>query len=417
MRAVTHLAPLLLEITLKNVDLDQLSASLQVLSASPAVSLLQQELKGKLAFFLFRQSAVTFLCSGLVLFLFQRRNNRRQSLRRAAVCGLLSVFLLALLVGGTMIYPYDSSAFTVPRYEGALAAAPWIISLAGEARDTVAAMSEQLEMMALNLEDVSRRLDQINLSADSGEVRVLHVSDIHNNPAAFDLIEKVTDSFQIDLIIDTGDLTDYGSELEVELAARLARLPVPYLFVPGNHDSAESIEMLRNEGAIMLGPEPIEIAGLLIAGLADPAAENQGARVAEESVLFRESMRVKEMLPLGKRLPDIFALHNPLMAEPFRGIMPLILCGHTHSAAINFDDESGTILINAGTTGASGVRGLLAPHKNPYSAVVLRFSPGGSGNLELTAADHISIEQLQDSFTLQRFYNNRAKDEQDTRMR
>jgi len=34
--------------------------------------------------------------------------------------------------------------------------------------------------------------------------------------------------------------------------------------------------------------------------------------------------------------PDIFAVHNPLMAEPFRGELPLILSGHTHKAVLNF---------------------------------------------------------------------------------
>lgn len=409
LRAVTHWAPFLLEITLKNVDLDQLSASLQVLSAAPDISFLQRELQEKLAYFMIRQALISFICSALVIFLVSRLSSRQEALRRAIICGLLCVLLLALLIGGTLIYPYDSSAFANPRYEGALAAAPWIVSLAEQARDTVTSLSEQLEVMAVNLEDISSRLDQFQPASETGEIRVLHVSDIHNNPAAFDLIEKVTASFQIDLIIDTGDLTDYGSELEAELSARLARLPVPYLFVPGNHDTPQSIELLRREGAVIIGAEPVEIGGLLIAGLADPASANQSAEVAAESNMLEESLRAKQVLPENGKLPDIFAVHNPLMAEPFRGQLPLILSGHTHSAGINFDEESGTIFTNAGTTGAAGVRGLMAPHENPYSAVVLYFSPDVDRGFKLTAADLISIEQFQDSFTLQRFYNRLAE--------
>ena len=404
LRALTHHPPFLLEITLKNVELELLPASLKELSASPAISFLQKEFREKMAHFFLRQALISFFCSALILIILLR-SDRRRLLRSALAGGLLCLLLLALLLGATLIYPYDIGAFNNPRYEGALAAAPWIIRLAGEAQDTVSALSEQLEVMAVNLEDLSSRLHEINPPPDSGEIRALHVSDIHNNPAAFDLIEKVCDAFQIDLIVDTGDLTDYGSEIETELAARLARLPLPYLFLPGNHDSLESIELLRSEGALIIEANPVEIKGLRIAGLPDPASTEPSAKVAPEDSLRQASLQASEKILESERPPDIFALHNPLMAEPFLGKLPLILCGHTHSAGIYFDEESPTILVNAGTTGASGVRGLLAPHKNPYSAVILYFNPGSDGGMELAAADLISIEQLQDSFTLQRFYN------------
>ena len=407
LRALTHYAPFLLEITLKNVDLGQLRASLQELSAAPAISFLQRELRDKAAHFLARQAIISFFCSALLLVVL-RRGSRRRLLQGALAGGLLCLLLLALLLGTTLIYPYDISAFKNPRFEGALAAAPWIIRLAGEAQDTVGILSEQLEVMAVNLEDLSSRLREINPPPDSGEIRVLHVSDIHNNPAAFDLIEKVTGAFQINFIVDTGDLTDYGSEIETELAARLARLPLPYLFLPGNHDSLESIELLRSEGALIIGEERIEIEGLSIAGLPDPASEQPTAEVPSQDTLLQASLQAGERIFEGERPPDIFAVHNPLMAEPFFGKLPLILCGHTHSAGIYFDEDSPTILVNAGTTGASGVRGLLAPHQNPYSAAILYFNPGLDGGMELTAGDLISIEQLQDSFTLQRFFNRRS---------
>lgn len=407
LRALTHYPPFLLEITLKNVELGQLPASLQELSDSPAISLLQREFREKAAHFFIRQALISIICSALLL-IFLLRGSRRRLLRSALAGGLLCLLLLALLLGATLICPYDVNAFTNPRFEGALAAAPWIIRLAGEAQDTVSILSEQLEVMAVNLEELSGRLSEINPPPDSGEIRVLHVSDIHNNPAAFDLIEKVSSAFQIDLIVDTGDLTDYGSEIETELAGRLARMPLPYLFLPGNHDSLESIELLRSEGALIIESEPVEVKGLNIAGLPDPASAGPSAEVAAKSLLFQAGLQARERMPEEERPPHIFAVHNPLMAEPFFGKMPLILCGHTHSAGIHFDEDSPTILVNAGTTGASGVRGLLAPHKNPYSAVILYFNPGPDGGMELAAADLISIEQLQDSFTLQRFYNRRT---------
>lgn len=403
LRAATHHAPFLLEITLKNVDLQLLSATLQELSALPDLSFLQGEVLEKLACFAVRLAAASFSCSALLLFLLLNRSSR--ILRQALCCGLLSVFLLALLLGTTLVYPYNIHAFANPRFEGALAAAPWIVSLAERAMETAANISEQLELMAVNLEDLSSRLQLIQSFSDSNEIRVLHVSDIHNNPAAFDFIEKVAESFQIDLVIDTGDLTDYGSELEAELAARMARLSVPYLFVPGNHDSPRIIDLLRSEGAIIVGADPVEIGGLRIAGLADPASEKQSAEVAAESAMRKVCLESKKMLAAEENSLDILAVHNPFMADFFRGELPLVLSGHTHRAGISFDRKSGTVLVNAGSTGAAGVRGLLAPRDHPYSAAILYFNPDLDPGRRLTAADLISIEQFQDSFTMQRFYN------------
>ncbi len=49
---------------------------------------------------------------------------------------------------------------------------------------------------------------------DPSTIRVLSVSDLHLNPAAWDVIRSVTKQFNIDVIVDSGDLTDHGSAPE-----------------------------------------------------------------------------------------------------------------------------------------------------------------------------------------------------------
>lgn len=404
LRAATHWGPFLLKVTLNTVDLEMLSSSLQEIPDLP--SFWQTEIREQLLYFFIRQALISFFCGAALLLIINLRSRRpwSQIIREALKAGLLTMLLLVLLLGATVLYPYQVNSFANPRFEGALAAAPWIVDLGEQLLGTVTTLAEQLEVVAVNLEEISNRLEQLRPPPESGQIRVLHISDIHNNPAAFDLIEKVAEIFQIDLIIDTGDLTDYGSNLETEVAARLASLPQPYLFLPGNHDTTQSIELLRREGAVIIGTEPVAIGGLRIAGLPDPAASNSTAEVAPRSTLREEASRAMELLS-KEESPDIFAVHNPLMAEPFRGELPLILSGHTHKAVLNFDEESGSILINAGTTGAAGLRGLLAPRENPYSMVVLYFNTASGKRPWLSCADLIVIEQLQDSFTLQRYYN------------
>ena len=51
-----------------------------------------------------------------------------------------------------------------------------------------------------------------SLAPDADTVRVLHVSDLHLNPQAFDVIEQIVDQFAIDVVVDTGDINDWGTD-------------------------------------------------------------------------------------------------------------------------------------------------------------------------------------------------------------
>ena len=63
-------------------------------------------------------------------------------------------------------------------------------------------------------------------------IRVLHVSDLHLNPAACDVIGSVVDQFAIDVVIDTGDITDFGSAAEDALRRRDRRARRPLRLRP-----------------------------------------------------------------------------------------------------------------------------------------------------------------------------------------
>lgn len=393
-----------MKITLNTVDPEQLSATLQEI---PNLSqYLLGQLREQLLYFFARLTAITFLCSAFLLLLSEARSKKpwRRQLLQALSGGLVAAVLLAVLLGATICHPYQPGAFAAPRLEGALAEAPWLMELSGQLLDTIKRLSEQFGLIAVNLEELSGRMERFQPPPESAEIRVLHISDLHNNPAALELIEKVAAAFQVNMIIDTGDLTDYGSTLEAEFAARLTALPCPYLFLPGNHDTPQSVALLRREGAIIIGPETLELEGLRIAGLPDPGSLDNSAAVGEEKLLLEEARRTAGALPAVEERPDIFALHNPLTAAPFLGELPLLLAGHTHRASLEFAEESGTIIINAGTTGAAGVRGLLAPRENPYSMVVLHFGTA-AGPPRLSCADLITIDHFPESFSLQRYYN------------
>jgi 3',5'-cyclic AMP phosphodiesterase CpdA len=72
-------------------------------------------------------------------------------------------------------------------------------------------------------------------------VRILHLSDIHfgaENPAAIAGAADFVRAKPFDLLVISGDITQFGAAFEFEAAKRwFATLPGPMLFTPGNHDT------------------------------------------------------------------------------------------------------------------------------------------------------------------------------------
>src|SRR5690625_5619574 len=110
--------------------------------------------------------------------------------------------------------------------------------------------------------------DSLPVGLSSEElITVLHISDVHDNPQAFDVVEELDSQFAIDLVIDTGDIVSWGTQFENDLLHPIGGLDVPYVFVSGNHDGqATSATIPPHDNAIVLENEVDEVGGLTIAG-------------------------------------------------------------------------------------------------------------------------------------------------------
>ncbi|MFO7819772.1 MAG: metallophosphoesterase, partial [Halanaerobacter sp.] len=222
----------------------------------------------------------------------------------------------------------------------------------------------------------------------------------HNNPLAIKFVEQIVDSFAVDFIIDTGDITDYGSPLEANLLKELNRLTVPYVFIPGNHDSPKIIEELSEfPNLYLLRKDIIEIKGIKIAGLEDPSAQSSEVKVVGGKDLAPFQDQLVKLIAQAKRMPDIIAVHQFDLAKPLVGKIPLLMHGHDHSFKIYDQDE--TLIIDAGTTGAAGVRGLKSKEGIPYSVALLHFKDKSS-NLKLKFVDIIRFYNRHSGFILER---------------
>ncbi len=406
-RATTHRAPFLVKLTLVSIKPDLLAETLSDLAENDGARQVKKQLADKIVGWTLRWAALAglggvggwFLC------------NRRASIHSLLAAGGIAFISFLLLFGLTLVYPYDLDAFENPRYRGAIGAAPWVVDLVADSISNFKSAGEQLEVLSVHVRELCDRMGRTFPPTEDVPLTLLAVSDLHNNPAALNFMDKVIQTFKIDLIIDTGDITDYGTSLESELIKRIAHMPVPYLFVPGNHDNPFIVDTLREAGALVIDDQMMEIAGLRVLGLTDPASRNHSMKVAPEEELRAVGNSAFEELYDRGSPPDLVAAHNSLLIHDFIDRVPVIITGHTHRPEIKLDRTSW--LINPGSVGAAGIRGLQSPGDNLYSLAILYFAESGEGagdgsgddrKLVVTAVDMITIPQLQGSFTVQRHY-------------
>ena len=331
----------------------------------------QRDLRAGLERLLLQAGLVTVLgATGLGFLVFRRP-------RRTAVAGAAGV--LALVAAGTWTaVTFDRDALAEPRYTGLLASAPTAV---GDVRDLVERFDEyslQLGRLVTNVSElyaVTSRLPTFTPGDDS--IRVLHVSDLHLNPVSYDVMRTVVEQFRVDVVVDTGDLTDFGSEPESRYLDGIRRLGVPYVYARGNHDSVRTAVGVRNRGGRVLeGDREVEVAGLRFLGAPDPRFtpdKSTGDDEAPPEVLLAQGRLLKAFVEdSGQPVPDVVLVHDPLAAAPLYGVVPVVLSGHTHKRSA--ETERGTMHLVGGSTGGAGLRALEGDEPLPLEMSVLYFS-------------------------------------------
>jgi predicted phosphodiesterase len=267
-----------------------------------------------------------------------------------------------------------------------------------------------------------------------GTIRLLHVSDVHLNPQAYDIIGEVTEQFGVDAVLDTGDLTDWGTGTEEPIVEQIGRLDVPYVWVRGNHDSLAIQEAVAAQpNAVVLDGDAAEVAGLRIWGIGDPRyTPDQSQGSDDDADESSERRRIERFAPDAARslaaaeppAVDVAMVHDPRAAVGMGGEVPLVLAGHTHEATEErladaaADDEDGeardgddgddggadssgttgedaerpeTVLLTQGSTGGAGLRGLQGDEPEPLVASIL-YVDGESQRL--VAYDQVTVDGL-----------------------
>ncbi|HEX6872933.1 MAG TPA: metallophosphoesterase [Micromonosporaceae bacterium] len=321
-----------------------------------------------------------------------------RSMRRVAICGGLA---LAVMVGslGIAAASFRRQSIAEPTYEGLLTNARSVVGDARQIADRYDAYRDQLQKLVTNVSRLYATVSTLPVYQPSdGTIKVLHVSDLHLNPAAWSIIRTVATQFDIDVVVDTGDITDWGSEPETSFVAQIGTLGVPYVYIRGNHDSARTQTAISQQRhAVVLDNQVADVAGLRIAGIGDPRfTPDKGSQEPDERVragLSYVGRQLASTISDQSAPVDLALVHDPTSAGPLAGVVPVVLAGHTHEASMSELPVTGpsrvprTHLLVEGSTGGAGLRGLEADQPVPLQLSVLYFSPDHT----LQAYDQISV--------------------------
>ncbi|MDH2429351.1 metallophosphoesterase [Sphaerisporangium sp. TRM90804] len=331
-------------------------------------------------------------------------------LRRAVWTSLGSLGAVAVAVV-LAVTTFNPASVAEPRYTGLLTGVP---SLIGSAESIVTRFTEyrgQLAKLVTNVSQLYHAGTTLPVyEPDPNTLRVLHVSDIHLNPVAWNMIRSLRDQFNINVVLDTGDIADHGTKAENKFVEEIGKLGVPYVYVRGNHDSdATQDAIAEQKNAVVLDGEAKTVEGLRIYGVGDPrftpdkSVEVKSDDASLES-LGRSHARNLTPAPLtakasaseraGSPSPkpsgpatkpastkgkdakkidvDVVAVHDPTIGRAFAGAVSLVLTGHVHERSTEML-SSRTRLMIQGSTGGAGLRGLEHDEPTPIQASVLYF--------------------------------------------
>jgi predicted MPP superfamily phosphohydrolase len=329
------------------------------------------------------------------------------------------VAVAAAVAAGSVLVPtavgvatVDTKALEQPTFSGLLTAAPDLVADVQAIASNVDAYGDQLARVVTHV----TRLYEAGLTlptytpADE-TIRVLHVSDLHLNPTAWDVIRALAQQYDVDAIVDTGDIADQGSPVEAAYVQEIGTLGRPYVFVRGNHDSLAieaAIAALPN--AIVVDGTVQEVAGLRLLGV--PDARFTPDRVGREGDAEAHRAAMAELARLAAEAEppvDVLLTHDPTDAEVVGGTAPLLLAGHGHRRHVREYGE--TLVLVQGSTGGAGLRALEGEEPTSVALSVLYFDRD-TGDLQ--AWDDVTLGGLGlTTATIQRVQADRAEQSED----
>lgn len=399
--ADTHSAPLDLDLAISEVDFEELGP---LATTSTGRRHLGRRVRDDLQDLLRRAALQSLGAVIIVSVVVCAAAFRRRWPEIASGAAAAAVTYLALLVLSALTYRVE--AFEAPRFTGTLTRARQVVDTLQRSTEILDEARSRFEVATRRVSDLIALLAREDIDPRRNSTTILHVSDVHANPLGMEIVEELAREFDVDAVIDTGDLG--SSEIDTGEISSLAEpidrsfremvedVPAPYFFVPGNHDSFQlRRELARARNGIVFRNEVLDVAGLDVLGWADPTFSTQPVP-QDEKDQERLTVGEEEVLPsVVANQPDLLAVHDERLALSSVGAVPLVLAGHVHERRM--EEIEDTFILTVGSAGATGLKSLTVETDRDYEAEVLYFD-----DKELIAADYLTLSGVGGEFDLER---------------
>lgn len=174
------------------------------------------------------------------------------------------------------------------------------------------------------------------IPAENNGLKIVQVSDVHiglivREERLKQVVEKVM-AESPDIVVSTGDLVDGQINRMEGLAEIFLQIKPAYgkYAITGNHEYYagldQALEFTRSAGFTILRGEAVEVAGIYIAGVDDPAGEQFGRLNGNSERGLLSGLDHDKFKILLK--------HRPLVSNDGAGLFDLQLSGHTHKGQI-----------------------------------------------------------------------------------
>ncbi len=389
--ADTHSSFLNLRLSISEIDPGPLADAVGAFSArGDLIESIEADLRST-----FISNVLRLILGGLVIGVIVAAvlpHRTRATLIAGAVGGSVA---MAVTLGITAM-TFKVEAFEEPKFTGALERAPQVIEAVNRGFGSFDELRSRYEVLAARLSELLTLAATPVSTPEEDSVAILHVSDIHSNPIGVEIARDLALKFEVDAVVDTGDLTSFGQGVEARIGSLIEDIGVPYLYVPGNHDSDANRREIADVDNVQLLDGDMEIIdGVRIFGIADPTftATNETSTSEANETKFALAPEVADLI--DRNDPDVVAVHDVRQASESFGLIPLILAGHTHERS--FVQENGTTIMTVGSTGATGIGSFLVETELDYEAEIIYFRDG-----EPISYDYISFDGLGGDFTIER---------------
>ncbi len=383
----THDGPLGLRASLRGVDVQQARSLLQQPDRLGTLkTVAERDLRAGVE----RAAAQALLAGALGATLLTGLALRRV---RAALAGGATAIVAMTGCAAVAVSSWNPAALAEPRYTGLLTSAPSVVGNAETIVTDFSRYGDELARLVNNVTGLYAVTSNLPLlPARDDLVRVLHVSDLHLAPQAWDVIDTVARQYHVDVVVDSGDITDHGTQPENRYLQEIRRLNRPYVWVRGNHDSLTTEAAMRKiPNAVVLEGRVRKVAGLTFLGGGDPSfTPDKTVTTTDdpEQVAAEASDLAATALAAGG--VDITVYHDPTPKETFDGAAKMALFGHLHYRKVTRGPK-GTWEMIQGSTGGSGLRALEPKTPANIELSVLFVDPHTG---DLVAYDDITLGGL-----------------------